>query len=839
MVTYSNLLRSGFRTNTRQQYMTTISWMGYVQARVPQHTQRRQVVSASKGFNRVRIIPCVYESSQAYTYKQASTQVYVNKRAFTQASTQYQVLIQNGSPPDHLSNSIVHSYIKGYSNNDSQAEETDAEVRSQASTAPDIGVVSKFQIDPDSDSRASTAKKWATAESALRFTLMSGSTPDTVAYNKALSKAGELGLFSDVQRLFHEMVDKRVIRNFKTYEIVSKQASAHGGWEMLLTLLKDMNRSKISKNRDIFTRGLQACSKVRVDKCEASVAGQRLLLEMQKQAGIQIDVADYNYVLKACGTDRKPNMAKRILNDMDRLGLTPNKESYNLVLAACGNGGKFQACIHMLRSMARLGVDPDDTSYHGVMHAIKVHGRWDMALEYLREMHSIVIKPSTRTYNMAIAACLPQERYAEALEIFMEMPQMGVDYDTATYNNVMETCNSVGQWETTQKLFDDMRRRGQAVQGESHASCNSIGPNVTSYGIVLKAYTRTNNLEKALDLVRMGPTDGVVLDTGVYNNVLTLCDKHRRWPEAMSVLRSMEEAQVAYSRYTYNSVISLCRWGGGTSEALGLLRAMVEQGLQPDVYSYTSAISVCQQEGEWETAVCLLKEMHDRGVNPNTYTYNCAITACASADKLERALELFKEMERAGVARDKSTYGVLIECIVRCGGTTALVDTLYDSMTRAVPEVQMGWAKLTEKGELDLHHHNVNMANAAVRRLMAKLQQEQRTAEFVRNAGGMYTRHGMHTKVEKKGSHREQTQDRDEQDAVEQKDAALIGPVKLSKRPSLKRIVVGQSGQVLLEAVRSHLAQMTPPIKTYVLVQKVGCLKLDKDDLARWLLSNK
>ncbi|CAJ1379898.1 unnamed protein product [Effrenium voratum] len=113
-----------------------------------------------------------------------------------------------------------------------------------------------------------------------------------------------------------------------------------------------------------------------------------------------------------------------------------------------------------------------------------------------------------------------------------------------------------------------------------------------------------------------------------------------RWPEALQLLRMLQELRIQANAICYNSAISALEKGGEWLRALRLLREMQETRLQLDIVSISSAISACEKGGQWQEALQLLRELRHRAVKANVVACSAAISACEKGQEWQRALQL-------------------------------------------------------------------------------------------------------------------------------------------------------------------------------------------------------
>ena len=84
---------------------------------------------------------------------------------------------------------------------------------------------------------------------------------------------------------------------------------------------------------------------------------------------------------------------------------------------------------------------------------------------------------------------------------------------------------------------------------------------------------------------------------------------------------------------SYNAGISACEKGGQWPEALSLLREMDQVKLEPNVISYNAGVSACEKGKQWPEALSLLREMEEVKVEPNVILTTMLQSERASAGR--------------------------------------------------------------------------------------------------------------------------------------------------------------------------------------------------------------
>eukprot|EP01134_Creolimax_fragrantissima_P006277 CFRG6277T1 len=583
--------------------------------------------------------------------------------------------------------------------------------------------------------------------------------PDTVTYNSSISACAKGGHWERALELLKEMEIIGIPRNIRTYRTAISACEKAGQWDSAHSLMRVLNGVDGSLNTIINNTNIFAGDKDARQRSSAVIsASHRQYTHLPSLFQIYMDAketimrvmygvnASQNTIIDSTNVsadDKDARQRSSALISASHHQYTHLPSLFQIYMDAKARkqyGDAAWAARHQLEART-LKCNDGETAILIFKH-FRAPSKCIDVLEYLKEKNC---KLTASHYNPIIASFIATKDTASALRLLDEMKELGIKTNKITYDSTMAACTRKGDWQSARRLFYEMERIG------------------------------------------------IPRNTVTYNSMISACGKDGQWERALELLREMESTGIPRDTITYNSTISAYGKAGQLKGALELLREMEITGIPRDDVTYDSAISACQARSQWEAALGLLREMEKAEVPRSTRTYNNVIRACGT--ELELALALFSEMDNVGIDKNEITYRSIIEALGEHANMRDTIDKKYEDMLCMSNKLSKCWMQLKKTGILDLHDHSQYMAQAAVRRLLRILLDQE--------SGTSY-----------------------------------------NKKVVLKSLLVGQRnrswhrGPLLCRTIQKQLrTEIFPAIEASLCTQHAIMLVLDAKDLKTWLMS--
>ncbi|KAF2287365.1 hypothetical protein GH714_039751 [Hevea brasiliensis] len=203
----------------------------------------------------------------------------------------------------------------------------------------------------------------------------------------------------------------------------------------------------------------------------------------------------------------------------------------------------------------------------------------------------------------------------------------------------------------------------------------------------------------------------IILGSGVYNEILDILGKMRRFGELNQVLDEMTNRGGLVNEETYRVLVNryaaahkveeaiegykddeYCSewvvWLGNVHEAKRFWKDIVSSKCKPDLFTYGTFIKALTKKGKLGKAMKLYRAMWEKHCKPDVVICNCIIDALCFKKRIPEALEVFREMSELGCLPNVATYNSLIKhlCkIQRMEKVYELLDEMQDKKGSCMP----------------------------------------------------------------------------------------------------------------------------------------------------------
>jgi pentatricopeptide repeat protein len=404
------------------------------------------------------------------------------------------------------------------------------------------------------------------------------------------------------------------------------------------------------------------------------------------------DTVSFNTVLKAYRND--PSKALDFWEaEAGLLGKRVNVRSYNTFLLALAKAGIYDAAESLLQQMQYVAAAcrPDIVTFNTVLLAFAT-------ATLIRDDKEAVVKAENLLERMISG---------EQVNTVDDGDQLGIpsvhdkNYlvpkpDTLSFNTV------ISAWAAYPDTLHGARRAEHWLQVMKRYG--SVQPDVYSYSIVMKAWSRcSNNHDLAVNRTQcllddMDSSDHVQPNEIVYTTAMRLFCQSLRPDKAMMVLSNMIQKNMQPDVVSFSTLID--GWAkyaearaskensvgkNAVQAAFRLLQQMKDTAYPeraPTQQTYTSLLKVLAHANipeQGSIAKHVLKEMRAtlhpiskiRSTPPSTIHYNAAIDCIANMPSATRGIDagsLWKEMKEAGVDCDTASYNCVIKAAANSYG---------------------------------------------------------------------------------------------------------------------------------------------------------------------------
>ncbi|KAL6867593.1 hypothetical protein ACP4OV_015617 [Aristida adscensionis] len=151
----------------------------------------------------------------------------------------------------------------------------------------------------------------------------------------------------------------------------------------------------------------------------------------------------------------------------------------------------------------------------------------------------------------------------------------------------------------------------------------------------------------------------------LYNVVLKLLRKKRRWGDTEALWDEMLRDGVQPDNATFSTVISCARACGLPRKAVEWFEKMPEFGCSPDMLTYSAVIDAYGRAGNAEAALSLYDRARAEKWQLDPVICATVIKVHATTGNFDGALNVFEEMKAAGVKPNLVVYNTMLDAMGR------------------------------------------------------------------------------------------------------------------------------------------------------------------------------
>ncbi|XP_050230569.1 pentatricopeptide repeat-containing protein At5g02830, chloroplastic [Mercurialis annua] len=278
------------------------------------------------------------------------------------------------------------------------------------------------------------AKLWQLALKVKEDMLSSGITPSTFTWSSLMSSCANVGLVEQAIKLFEEMILAGCSPNAQCCNILIHACVEACQYDRAFRLFHTWKGGEV-QDTDTFSEGyindmdgISSAMHAHRDSIITvqNLASNSLHLCYINKLPFTPSLTTYNTLMKACGSDY--NRAKALMDEMETLGLSPNRISWSILIDICGSSGNMDGAIQILKNMRMAGVEPDVIAY-----------------------------------TTAIKVCVQSKFLKMAFSLFVEMKRYQIKPNLVTYDTLLRNRTGYGSLKEVQQylaIYQDMRKAG-------------------------------------------------------------------------------------------------------------------------------------------------------------------------------------------------------------------------------------------------------------------------------------------------------------------------------------------------------------------------------------------
>lgn len=288
--------------------------------------------------------------------------------------------------------------------------------------------------------------------------------------------AAHLEFYSHEPQVYHEMIDILSSTKYK-----AKQ------FGIVCDMLDYMKRNEKKKNVpiEVLLTMLRKYAEKHLTHLRKFAKKKRINLKI----GPEIDALNLllDAFCKCCLVEHAENIFYKVQNKV-----APNVHTYNIMFFGwCRIRNPTKAML-LLEDMIKMGFTPESFTYNTAIDTFCREGMVTEAielLEFMKNKGSAMSSPTAKTYSVVIVALAQNNRLDECFKFMENMISSGCLPDVSTYKDLIEGMCCAGKIEAAYKLLEVMGNKGYP-------------PDVVTYNCFIKVLCDQKNSDEAMKLYK-------------------------------------------------------------------------------------------------------------------------------------------------------------------------------------------------------------------------------------------------------------------------------------------------------------------------------------------------
>merc|ERR1719453_2172313 len=189
---------------------------------------------------------------------------------------------------------------------------------------------------------------------------------------------------------------------------------------------------------------------------------------------------------------------------------------------------------------------------------------------------------------------------------------------------------------------------------------------ISKHVAMIRARSRENDLEGAMQVFRKLQSSGVQLTSLAYNALLDSCVQCGKVNVALQHFKEMKDLGLV-DVVSYNTLLKAYLKQGQIAKARKLLTEMAESDIQANQVTYNEMLNALVTVKDRHEMWALVREMNSMGMRPNAVTCSIilkSLTAHSAAEDVRQAMALIDNMHED---MDEVLFASVVEACVRVG----------------------------------------------------------------------------------------------------------------------------------------------------------------------------
>ncbi|CAL0333173.1 unnamed protein product [Lupinus luteus] len=404
-------------------------------------------------------------------------------------------------------------------------------------------------------------------------------------------------------------------------------------------------------------------------------------LNGQKQSLlVEVLTWSFNDVIHGFAKCKKYTLAKKLISQMQNLGLQPSSNTYDAIVKVVEV--EFD---HQFEDGMRCLTSTDLEDLKGLTHSlylvlIPFTNLLQRSLAHAFSFgFSCIVAPITLTFYLLNQNL--QNQPERAVQVFAKMKQKKLLPDIRTYellftlfgtvNAPYEDGNVLSQMDAAKRINAIERDMAKNGIQHSHLSMRTLLKALGEEGMITELIQYLHVAEN-LFFYERNPS----LGTEMYNIALHYLVKAKESHMAIEIFKKMKLCGCQLDSATYNIMIDCCSIIRSYRYASLLLSMMIREGFYPVTCTYTSLIKILLEDENFSEALYLLEQVRLDGFQLDVLLFNTFLRQACHKERIDVIEYIVECMHRENIQPSPASCGYVFSAYVNAGFHNTAIEAL-------------------------------------------------------------------------------------------------------------------------------------------------------------------
>ncbi|MCO5586936.1 hypothetical protein L7F22_040880 [Adiantum nelumboides] len=305
----------------------------------------------------------------------------------------------------------------------------------------------------------------------------------------------------------------------------------------------------------------------------------------------------YNIMLKVLRKAEQWEIGNALLEEMIKNDITPDNITYSTIISFALRCKKTEEALSWFSRMQDAGCAPDSVTYSAVIDILVKADRMEEAVELCSKMQQDIKPWDSVVYSQIMKLHGIQNEFDQMWDVYKEMRAVDIFPNVVTYNALISLLGNSGRSIQVVKLFNDLLSQG-------------LKPSPVTLSLMFRTFSKTRDLEEAFKLFERIKEEEWVVDTVVYNSLLSLCAQMGRVDEGEKVYRELLASKECCSDdWTWRILVDLYVKGGRFVEAQKIVKEKVGHGQSIDLPVFMNLIQGYGKSKDFKSVLSVMNDI--------------------------------------------------------------------------------------------------------------------------------------------------------------------------------------------------------------------------------------